>query len=342
MIFFILIPVLVMPVSALDLEAPKVPESASAYMPDNPDNLAEAVLEMIRDGILYCRPDLKEAAKISVGILAVVMLLSVFRSVSGVCERYGDLAAAGMIGVMLFGSASSMINLGISTVTEISAYGKLLLPVMAAALAAQGGVAGSAAIYTSGTLFSTLISSLISGILVPMIYLYLAFGLGNGALGTEVLKRFQDSIKSFMTWTLKTILYIFTGYISITGVISGTTDAAALKAAKLTISSVVPVVGGILSDASETILVSAAMVKNAAGVYGFLAILAIWIGPFLRIGLHYMMFKGVGAICGLFSGKNTAGLIESFSVAMGHVLAMTGAVCLMLLVSTICFMKGVG
>ena len=178
--------------------------------------------------------------------------------------------------------------------------------------------------------------------MAPLIYLYLAFGIGNAALGTEILKRFQDTIKSIMTWSLKTILYIFTAYISITGVISGTTDAAALKAAKLTISSVVPVVGGILSDASETILVSAGMVKNAAGIYGLFAILAIWIGPFLRIGCHYLMLKGMGALCGIFSGKNTSGLIESFSVAMGHLLAMTGSVCLMLLVSTICFMKGVG
>ena len=106
-------------------------------------------------------------------------------------------------------------------------------------------------------------------------------------------------------------------------------------------SSVVPVVGGILSDASETILVSAATVKNAVGIYGLFAILAIWIGPFLRIGCHYLMLKGLGALCGIFSGKSTAGLIESFSVAMGHVLAMTGSVCLMLLVSTMCFMKGV-
>ena len=342
LILWILLGTMVMPVSALDLEAPRVPEGASAFMPSEPDNLAEAILEMIRDGILYCRPDLKEAAQIAAGVVAVVMLLAILRNIPGACERYGDLAAAGAIGVMLFGSASSMINLGIHTVREITNYGKLFLPVMAAALAAQGGVAGSAAVYTSGTLFSTLMSSLITGLMAPMIYLYLAFGIGNAALGTEILKRFQEVIKSFMTWTLKTILYIFTGYISITGVISGSTDAATLKAAKLTISSVVPVVGGILSDASETILVSAALVKNAAGVYGLFAILAIWIGPFLRIGCHYLMLKGVGALCAVFSGKNTASLIDGFSMAMGHLLAMTGSVCLMLLVSTVCFMKGVG
>lgn len=341
MIFLLLFASLAMPVSAVDLQAPRVPEEASAFMPSEPDNLAEALLEMIRDGILYCRPDLKEAARISVGVFAVVMLLSILRNVPGRCGKFADLASAVIISLLLFQSANSMVNLGVDTVAEISSYGKLLLPVMAAALAAQGGVTGSAAIYTAGALFSTVMSALISGFLTPMIYLYLAFGVGNGAVGAEILKRFQDSVKSLMTWTLKTMLYIFTGYMAITGVISGTTDAAALKAAKLTISSVVPVVGGILSDASETILVSAATVKNAAGLYGLFAILAIWIGPFLKIGCHYLMLKGLSALCGIFSGKQTAGLIDSFSVAMGHVLAMTGSVCLMLMVSTICFMKGV-
>ena len=332
---------LTIPVSALELEAPKVPEGASAFMPSEPENLAQALLEMIRDGLLHCRPDLKEAARISVGVIAVVMILSIVRNIPGRCSRCADLTAVISIAVMLFESADSMLNLGIATVTEVSSYGKLLLPVMATALAAQGGIAGSAAIYTAGALFSAVMSSLISGFLTPLIYLYLAFGVGNAAVGNEILKRFQDSVKGIMTWTLKMILYIFTGYMAITGVISGTTDAAALKAAKLTISSVVPVVGGILSDASETILVSAATVKNAAGIYGLFAILSIWIGPFLKIGCHYLMLKGLGSLCGLFADKNTSALIDGFSVAMGHVLAMTGSVCLMLLVTTVCFMKGV-
>ena len=341
LIGLVILAVLTIPVSALDLEAPKVPEGASAYMPSEPENLAQALLGMVRDGLMYCRPDLKEAACISVGVIAVVIILSIVQSIPGQCSRYADLASTITIAVMLFQSANSMLNLGIATVEEVSSYGKLLLPVMAAALAAQGGVTGSASIYAAGALFSTVMSSLISGFLTPLIYLYLAFGIGNAAVGNEILKRFQDSVKGIMTWTLKSILYIFTGYMAITGVISGTTDAAALKAAKLTISSVVPVVGGILSDASETILVSAATVKNAAGIYGLFAILAIWIGPFLKIGCHYLMLKGLGSLCGLFSGKNTTGLIDGFSVAMGHVLAMTGSVCLMFLVTTVCFMKGV-
>ena len=72
------------------------------------------------------------------------------------------------------------------------------------------------------------------------------------------------------------------------------------------------------------------------------AILAVWIGPFLKIGVHYLILKALGTLCGVFGIKSVTGLIEDFAAAMGLLLGMTGAVCLMLMISTVCFMKGVG
>ena len=157
-----------------------------------------------------------------------------------------------------------------------------------------------------------------------------------------MLKKLRDFIKWLLVWCLKIVLYIFTGYMGITGVVSGSADAATLKATKLTISGMVPVVGGILSDASEAVIVSAGLMKNAVGVYGLLAIAAIWIAPFLKIGVQYLMLKITGGICEIFGVKRMSGLIQAFSIAMGLLLAMTGAVCIFLLISTVCFMKGVG
>ena len=156
------------------------------------------------------------------------------------------------------------------------------------------------------------------------------------------LKKVKDFIKWLMTWGLKIVLYIFTGYIGITGVVSGATDAAAVKAAKLTLTGMVPVVGGILSDASEAVLVGAGIMKNAAGIYGMLAIIAIVLTPFMRIGVQYLLLKLAAAVCSAFECKTATELIDSFSGAMGLLLGMTGAMCVMLLVSVACFMKGVG
>jgi stage III sporulation protein AE len=161
-------------------------------------------------------------------------------------------------------------------------------------------------------------------------------------LGSDPLGKIRDFIKWIMTWGLKIILYFFTGYIGITGVVSGSADAAAIKAAKLTISGMVPVVGGILSDASEAVLVGAGVVKNGAGIYGMMAVLAIVIGPFLRIGIQYLLLKATAAVCGLFGTKSITALVQDFTTAMGLLLAMTGSSCLLLLISAVCFMKGVG
>ena len=56
----------------------------------------------------------------------------------------------------------------------------------------------------------------------------------------------------------------------------------------------------------------------------------------------YLMLKLTGGICGIFGTKATTGLIADVTTALGLLLAMTGSVCLMLLISTVCFMKGVG
>ena len=76
-------------------------------------------------------------------------------------------------------------------------------------------------------------------------------------------------------------------------------------------------------------------------MYGLIAVAAIAIGPFLRIGAQYLLLKLTAAVCGVFGSKRTTELVGDFSSAMGILLAMTGAVCMLLLISMVCFMKGV-
>lgn len=223
---------------------------------------------------------------------------------------------------------------------ELTEYGRLLLPVMTSAMAAQGGVTAATALYAGTAVFTALLSTVISKFVVPMVYLFLALSVANGACGN--LDKLRDLLKWLISWCLKALMMGFSAYMGITGVLSGSVDAAALKATKLAIGGMVPVVGGMLSDASETVLVSAGLVKNAAGVYGLLAVLAVWIGPFLRMGAQYLVWKGATALCGLFAPKRLTGVVSDFSTAMGLLLAMLGTVCLFWLVSTVCFLKGVG
>ena len=332
---------MVIPVSAESFEAPQVPDNVGQLMPQQQEDFGPALWSIFVDAIKTVSPDLASSAAVCTGVIASVILMSVVKGFSGTTASVTELCGTVAIAGILLSDANSLIRLGGQTVTELSEYGKSLLPVMTSAMAAQGGLTGSAALYTATAVFDGVLVSLISGLLVPLVYIMLILSVSGSAIGQQTLHKLRDLVKWFVSWCLKTVLYAFTGYITITGVISGTADQSMLKATKLTISGMVPVVGGILSDASEAVLVGAGAVKNAAGIYGILAMACVFLGPFLKIGIHYLLLKLTAALCGVFAEKKTTDLIGDFSSAMGFLLAMTGSVCLLLMISTVCFMKGV-
>lgn len=329
------------PVSAMEYTAPEAPDSAQVYMPEDTQSFSEGLWYVIKMAISKLQPSLTEAAGVCLSLIAVTLLVSILQGLTESASTAIKLAETLAISVLLILPTNSLIALGAETVRQLSEYGKLLLPVLTAALAAQGGTTSSAALYAGTATFDAILSSIISYVITPLLYIYLCLCIACSMVNQSMLKNLRDFAKWAMTWCLKTLLYVFTGYLSITKVISGTVDASAIKATKLAISGAVPVVGGLISDASETILVSAGLMKGAVGSYGLLAALSIWIGPFLKIGCQYLLLKITAAVCGVVGNKENTALISDFSGAMGMLLAMTGTVCLLLLVSTICFMKGV-
>ena len=286
-------------------------------------------------------PNIYSTAGTCVSVIAVILLQSILETFSGASKSAVQLSGVVLVGLLLLGPTGNLIQVGVDTVCQLSDYNKLLIPVLTGALAAQGNVSSSTALYAITSFFSTFLTTLITKIAVPMLYILLCLGLVDGIFKNELITKLKDLIKWLITWSLKLSLYIFTGFITITGVVSGTTDASAVKALKLSIAGMVPVVGGIISDASETILLSAQVMKSAAGIYGIYALLAIFVGPFLQIGVQYILLNVTGAVCSAFSSKEGKDLLKNYASGMGLLLAMTGTVCLIFLIGVVCFMKGV-
>lgn len=328
--------------TSMDFLAPTAPEIAQRYMPENTESFTEGMLYVVKTAFSELQPELADSVKICISLIAVVLIINILQSFAK--HNYGVIQLTGcvLIGIFLLEPLNSMINLATHTLFELSEYGKLILPVMTAALAAQGGGSSSAALYAGTAFFDAVLSKGIVKLTVPLLYVFLAFGIAESAIGLDILKKIRNFVKWLMTWSIKIILYAFTGYLSITRVITGVVDSSALKATKLTISGMVPVVGGIISEASDTILVSAALMKNAAGIYGIIAVFAICINPFIKIGTLYLLLKITTAICSVFGSKQSVSLVQDFTTGMGFVLAMTGTVCMLLLISLVCYIKGIG
>ena len=113
---------------------------------------------------------------------------------------------------------------------------------------------------------------LIQNLLIPLCYAYVAANVAWAALGNDGLKRIGGLLKWLITILLSVVLLAFIAYLNLSGVISGGADAATVKAAKFTISNLVPVVGGVISDTAETLLAGASVLRKwNSSVPGFSA-----------------------------------------------------------------------
>lgn len=286
--------------------------------------------------------DPKESLRLCAVLLAIVFLCALSKLLSQDASDtvVGCAGALGLSAAFLFGF-QSMMNVAVQTINNLTDYTGVLMPVLAAAVSLQGGAGSASALYGGTMLFSQLLMRTITGILIPATYFFLALATAEAALGNDTLAELRALIGWGISKALKILLYVFVAYLSVTGIVSGTTDAGTLKATKAALSAMVPVVGGILSDASETILAGAASVKAAVGVFGMLAVVSVVIVPFLRIGLQYLLLKVTAAVGGTAGLKKHTELLKQFSAAMGYLLAMCGACAMMAFFSILCFLKAV-
>lgn len=325
-----------------DFIAPAPSGDAITLMPPQVGNFPADLMSVIVAAFSKVQPDMVDAVRICLTLILCAVLLGLFRSLPGKMNEIVSIAGAVMPGMILLSNTRSMVQLATSTVTEMSQYGKLLLPVLTATLAGQGGGGTSAALYTMTMVADSIFCSFLTKLLIPLVYTFLLLQICFAVTKDIMMGSLSKQISGIVSWIMKISLTAYTALLSVTGVITGTTDAAALKATKLTLSNVVPLVGGILSDASEAVLVGAGVVKNTAGVYGLLSLLAILVTPFLKIGIQYLMLKGTTVVCQILDDGAVSQIISAFTTAMGILLALVGSMAIIFAISIICFLKGMG
>ena len=280
----------------------------------------------------------RRAARSGVLILLILLLCGGAQELAGSPEGGGTaVMLAGVLGItaVAAGDVNSLLGMGREAIGSMTAFSNILLPAVAAVTAATGAVTGAAVRQVAAVLFSDVLVNLINGLLIPLLYAFLAASVGQAATGNAGLGRVAGLFKWAAASLLTVMMLAFVGYLTVSGVVAGSADAMTVKAAKFAISGAIPVVGGILSDAAETILVSAGVLKGTVGVFGMLTILAICLLPLLHMAVHYLVYKVAAALSATVSTGALAGLVDQIGGAFGLLLGMTGASCLLLLIALV-------
>ena len=283
------------------------------------------------------------------GLKSVAMVL-VITALCALAETIGEGNAAktvislgGVLAVaaVVVGNISSFFRLGTEALTTLSQFSKALLPCMAATAAASGAIGAAAAEGAATALFLDVLLTAMNSLVMPLIYAYTAAVIADAAVGSTALSTAAKLMKKLCTLLLTLLVTAFTVYFSITGALSGAAGQLSMKLTKTAVSTVLPVVGSILSDAASSVLAGAAILRNTVGIFGLLVVLAICLTPILTLGCYLLLYKLAAAVAETLSDKRMGGLISGIGDAFGMVLAAVGAGGFILLFSIIISIRAV-
>lgn len=288
--------------------------------------------------------ELGDVLKIAGSLIAISMLCALSGSLcSGKpIKEYISIAGCCAAAVLLLGNVDSIVEETVEALNQLSDYSKAALPAMFTAAAACGAVGSASAKYAATSLALDVLMSASQKIIIPLVYSYLALAVAGSVFPNSLLSN-TARLTKWLAGTIMTAMTIaFSAYIGMTGLVAGSIDAAAIKTARTVISTGLPVVGGIISDASGAVLSAASIIKNSAGVFGLIAVCAMCAGPFALLSVRMLVLRAAAAASDMVPNSRLSGLIASVSTAMALLLGLLGCCGIMLFISITAGIKAVG
>ena len=205
---------------ALDLEV--LTDAAEGYLPgvdlQAGVDLDEGIRYILDTGSGQIAGVVRKALRSGVLLLVVVLFCGL---AEGTCGGLGgaELDIVSLVGALAVtaisvADANSLIGMGREALDRMELFSKALLPTITAAAAAAGAPGGAVARQLATMLFSDVLMTLITRLLMPLVYAYIAACVAYTAVGNDGLRRIADTIKGVVTSVLTGVLLLFVGYLT--------------------------------------------------------------------------------------------------------------------------------
>ena len=178
------------------------------------------------------------------------------------------------------------------------------------------------------------VSSLLQAAFVPVISCYLSLAIVTEIVPQMGLRDIVTGFKKLITWGLGLTMTIFVGLLSLQSAVAGGGDNVAVKTTKFMLSSLIPGVGGSLSELFMATQGCVQLVKSTVGAAGIAIAVLTFLPVLLRITL-WQAVTAVGSIVGEMLGAGAISrLLKSVGSALSVMLAITLYYAMLFIVST--------
>lgn len=276
----------------------------------------------------------------SVGVVLGVVLLCAL--MEGMKQTLRDPSASPVFQVVCVLAACAALLVPLSSCVQAvcraaestSVFMGSFVPVYAGILVTAGH-AVTAASYQTVVLFAAeLITLLATHLLVPLLTVSLALGMA-GSLNTGLrLDSLSSAINKGAAWLLGITTTLFVGLLTLQGIVGGAADTLSSRALRFSLSSMVPVVGGSLSEAFSAVKGCLGLLKSTVGGFGMLATALIVLPPLLQCAVWSLGLALCTAAAELFALGQISALLRSAQAVVKTLIAVLAACSLFMIVAT--------
>lgn len=238
-------------------------------------------------------------------IIMLCMLCAVYNSAKGTflsdnMSRVYSCVVASCVILCIITPVHNSLGGIISVIEQLRVFIKSSMPVYVT-LTASAGYVGSASVINGIVLVvCDVFASVMSSLLVPVTSVFFALGSANIIFQNKFINTFSGFIKRCLTVIIGASLTLFVGIMSLKNIISQSADTLGKRTVKFAMGNMIPVAGGMISEAMETVYSCSGVLKSTAGVFGMVVIISAVLMPIAALVSKIVFFKAANLICELF------------------------------------------
>lgn len=298
------------------------------------DDTSISTTSLAKGALHYLFYEITVQAKLLGTLIMLTLFAIVLQAISTAFERNAVSQVAHFIVyiVLLYVTLTSFHEVFLyaqETIEKMSNFLIALLPLMLGLLATFGQV-------MSISFFHPIIIFLIhiSGVLTTSFIFPLLFLSALLMVVSYMNDKYQatylaDLFKHISLGTLGVFITIFLGVISIQGTATAIQDGVALKTTKFITGNFVPVIGRSFTEAADTVLAAALLLKNTIGIFGLIIIVGIAAFPLVKIMVIAMIYKLAAALLQPLGNSSITISLNMISKYIMYILACLIVVTLM-------------
>ncbi len=285
---------------ALDSNTKKILNDIGAHI-NSPSWVEEISYKNI---FTYCLDFIKSGGKrpfnALTSALAVLILCSLMQSFSPTSTviksvNYTSLAS---FSVIIAPALYSLTTTAVSLLKSVSVFIGALVPFITALIAASGKPISAASSSVSLSFALSMLSLITSFLALPLMNVYLSFGICAGFTKNKGLTQLAKSVKKVVNWVFSLSITVFLAVFSAKSSIAAAEDSLTTKTAKFVLGSTVPITGGVLSETLSSVAASLSLIKKSAVIYGAVALFIMLLPIIIETlcwKLCFLVIKVVGS-----------------------------------------------